>query len=105
MPPAITVPPLSQTIEEGDSLQLTCKASGRPSPTITWTKDGKQVATGETLNVPKSKRTDSGVYTCSADNNVGGPRTAQSVVTVQCKPSEMLVCLLLLRLSDCEDVL
>ena len=29
----------NQTVHEGDNLQLTCKALGRPEPNITWTKE------------------------------------------------------------------
>ena len=83
MPPTITKAPQNKTINEGDPLQLTCKASGQPTPTITWTKDGQQL--GKTLNIQKSNRTDAGKYVCKADNKVREAKTASAQVKVQCK--------------------
>ena len=83
MPPTITKAPQDTTVNEGDPLQLTCKASGQPIPTITWTKDGQQL--GKTLNIQKSKRTDAGKYVCKADNKVKEAKTASAQVKVQCK--------------------
>ena len=82
MPPTITEAPQSKTINEGDRLQLTCKASGQPTPTITWTKDGNQL--GKTVDIQNSKRTDAGTYVCKAENKVTQV-TASAQVTVQCK--------------------
>ena len=83
MPPTITEAPQDTTVNEGDPLQLTCKASGQPTPTITWTKDGKEL--GKTLNIQKSNRNDAGKYVCKADNSVKDAKTASAQVTVQCK--------------------
>ena len=85
MPPIITAFPQNAIIKEGDLLQLTCEASGRPTPNITWTKDGKQLAARGTLNIPASNRADAGIYVCSASNNVKVTKTATAQVTVQCK--------------------
>ena len=81
----ITAFPQNTIINEGDPLQLTCEASGQPTPTITWTKNGKQLAARGTLNIPASKRADAGIYVCSANNNVKVTKTATAQVTVQCK--------------------
>ena len=83
MPPTITEAPQDTTVNEGDPLQLTCNASGQPTPTITWTKDGKQL--GKTLNIQKSNKNDAGKYVCKADNSVKDAKTASAQVTVQCK--------------------
>ena len=83
VPPTITEAPQDTTVNEGDRLQLTCKASGQPTPTITWTKDGKEL--GKTLNIQKSNRNDAGKYVCKADNNVKDAKTASAQVIVQCK--------------------
>ena len=81
----ITAFPQNTIIKEGDPLHLTCEARGRPTPTITWTKDGKLLAVSRTLNIPVSKRADAGIYVCSASNNVKVSKTATAQVTVQCK--------------------
>ena len=83
MPPTITEAPQDTTVNEGDPLQLTCKASGHPTPTITWTKDDNPL--GKPPNIQKSDRTDAGKYMCRADNKVKEAKTASAQVTVQCK--------------------
>ena len=87
VPPTVTEAPQSKTINEGDRLQLTCKASGQPTPTITWTKDGNQL--GKTVDIQNSKRTDAGTYVCKAENKVTQV-TASAQVTVQCKSERSL---------------
>ena len=82
MPPTIIEAPQNKTMNEGNRLQLTCKASGQPTPTITWTKDGHQL--GKTVDIQNSKRTDAGTYVCEAENKVTQV-TASAQVTVQCK--------------------
>ena len=78
------------TVLEGDNLQLTCKALGRPEPIITWTveKLGNQgntgvVQEGEVLTITNINRNDSGTFTCTADNGFGKPekRTVHVNVT------------------------
>ena len=83
MPPTIIIAPQNKTINEGDRLQLTCNASGRPTPTITWTKDGNQLS--KTVDIQKCKRSDGGKYVCRADNGVKEAKRASAQVTVQCK--------------------
>jgi len=74
------------TVNERDSINLTCEASGHPAPTITWTKDGASVqsAVAGVIQIGKSTRDDSGTYACKADNNVGQDQM-KVFVTVNCK--------------------
>lgn len=60
-------------VPEGGDLQLSCEATGRPTPDITWTKvtaDGSsEIKHHEsTLNFTNINVTYSGIYTCVADN-------------------------------------
>ena len=48
-----------------------------------WGSNRKEY--GSKLNLTKTKRTDSGVYTCIATNGVGQPDAAQITLRVQCK--------------------
>ena len=61
-----------------------CEATGNPTPTITWTKDGKTVGERGTLSFA-TNRDDSGEYMCSADNGLDAPITASVFLDVQCK--------------------
>ncbi|PFX14817.1 IgLON family member 5 [Stylophora pistillata] len=69
-----------QTVHEGSNLQLTCEASGRPEPNISWVKQmaGNQGNTGvqqegKVLTITKISRTDSGTFNCTAYNGFGEP--------------------------------
>ena len=80
------------TVPEGDNLQLTCKASGRPEPNITWTKEkpGNQGSTvvvqeGKVLTITNINRTDKGEYYCSAYNGFGTPENRTVYVNVTCE--------------------
>ena len=63
------------TVKQGTSLVLTCSGSGVPVPEMTWTKDGKVLATGRRgqADLPLKSVTwqAGGVYQCHANNNVG----------------------------------
>ncbi|XP_077188775.1 hemicentin-1 isoform X2 [Paroedura picta] len=66
----------------GENIQLSCKASGIPSPVIQWLKDGKPVNSDESqrisvapdgslLNIFGALTSDVGKYTCIATNPAG----------------------------------
>ena len=89
VPTNITEISSDTTVLEGDGLQLTCKASGRPEPNITWTKEkpGNQgntsvVQEGEVLTITNINRNDSGTFTCTADNGFGKPEKRRVHVNV-----------------------
>ena len=77
---------------QGDNLQLTCEASGRPEPNITWTKEkpGNQgntlvVQEGKLLIITDINKTDAGGYTCTAYNGFGKPENRTVYVNVTCE--------------------
>ena len=69
--------------KEGESVTLTCKVKGEPTPEITWfhadepikSDDVYRVTPGEegesTLEIPEVFPEDSGVYTVKATNEAG----------------------------------
>ena len=70
----ITQKPSSIIVEEGQNVSLLCKATGQPTPTVTWRKAFSHVSKARSvvvdgnlviLNVTKA---DSGAYACSAKN-------------------------------------
>ena len=82
----------NRTVLEGDNIKLTCKATGRPEPNITWTKEklGNQgytvvVQEGKVLTITNINRIDTGEYTCTAYNGFGKPENQTVYVTVTCE--------------------
>ncbi|XP_025019182.1 hemicentin-1 [Python bivittatus] len=66
----------------GENIQLSCKASGIPTPVIQWLKDGKPISSDESqrislapngtlLNIFGALTSDGGKYTCVATNPAG----------------------------------
>ncbi|XP_030018602.1 ADAMTS-like protein 1 isoform X3 [Sphaeramia orbicularis] len=61
------------------SLELRCNAVGNPQPSVTWTKNGKELphssrvgplSTGS-LRIQSPNKVDEGLYTCTARNHLG----------------------------------
>ena len=80
------------TVLEGSNLHLTCIALGLPQPNITWTKEkpGNRgitvvVQEGKLLTITDIKRTDAGIYTCTANNGFGKPESRTVYVNVTCE--------------------
>ena len=80
------------TVLEGNNLQLTCEASGKPVPSIIWTKEkpGNQGSTsvvqeGKVLTITNINRTDAENYTCTAYNDFGKPENQTVYVNVNCE--------------------
>ncbi|XP_067362484.1 roundabout homolog 1 isoform X8 [Channa argus] len=79
-PPIIRQGPTNQTVAVDGTVVLTCVASGNPTPTILWRKDGilvsthdsrvKQLDTGA-LQIRYAKLGDTGTYTCIASTPSG----------------------------------
>ena len=82
-----------QVVCEGSMVTLSCNATGKPTPNITWTKvayDGTDSA--PLLPVVDGKyvmnnimRSSNGTYRCTADNGVGDPVNRTMKVTVRCE--------------------
>ncbi|XP_056898953.1 neuregulin 2b isoform X4 [Takifugu flavidus] len=82
-----------QSLIEGDKLYLKCEASGNPSPSFRWYKDGHELQKGRDLKIKTNKKNskvqisrvrveDSGNYTCVAENSIG-QENATSIISVQ----------------------
>ncbi len=80
-------------VVEGNSLVLTCNASGKPDPSISWTKVGRPEVLSNTssltiVNVSRPGTPDNMIqYQCTASNGVGTPATATATINVHCKYS------------------
>uniref|UniRef100_A0A673BXF9 Neuregulin 2b n=1 Tax=Sphaeramia orbicularis TaxID=375764 RepID=A0A673BXF9_9TELE len=82
-----------QSLLEGDKLYLKCEASGNPSPSFRWYKDGHELQKGRDLKIKTNKKNskvqisrvrveDSGNYTCVAENSLG-QENVTSIISVQ----------------------
>ncbi|KAM7389394.1 hypothetical protein PAMP_023375 [Pampus punctatissimus] len=82
-----------QSLMEGDKLYLKCEASGNPSPSFRWYKDGHELQKGRDLKIKTNKKNskvqiscvrveDSGNYTCVAENSLG-QENVTSIISVQ----------------------
>ena len=90
VPPNITVNPPWQIDMEGEqNVTLRCNASGDPLPNVTLTKVGvvqdQLNFSGHRLHIINLKRTDVGLYRCTANNGFGSEASRVSVVNVRCK--------------------
>uniref|UniRef100_A0A1A9WTL6 Ig-like domain-containing protein n=1 Tax=Glossina brevipalpis TaxID=37001 RepID=A0A1A9WTL6_9MUSC len=89
--PEILMAPQNQTIKIGKSFVLECDADGNPIPSITWQFNGAAIVVSEHLTlenenteliVNNAKESDSGLYTCIAENE-SGRATIAATVTVE----------------------
>ena len=93
--PQITTQPHAGSVTEGDNVTLSCNASGNPVPTISWTRDGSLVSSGDQrisfeagnrqLTITNVNRADSGEYLCVADNSEGNDTSNAITLDVKCK--------------------
>ena len=80
-------------------MTLSCNATGNPTPSISWTKDGSAVNSprislsldNKQLTITHVNRSDSGQYRCVANNSIGAAVTSDAAtLDVQCKYSGFL---------------
>ena len=72
---------------EGSSVNISCTATGKPHPEVSWIRNGQIKSSGRKiayLNFDQIKRTDDGLYTCTA-NNSAGTKSHKEIVVVRCE--------------------
>uniref|UniRef100_A0A0R3RPN8 Hemicentin-1 n=1 Tax=Elaeophora elaphi TaxID=1147741 RepID=A0A0R3RPN8_9BILA len=81
-------------VRDGERARLECKVDGHPEPVITWMRGGRPIEDmkniilsprGETMMILKSRRADSGSYSCVA-KNFAGEAEASFTLTVLITP-------------------
>ena len=84
VPPAIVSAPVGQTVAAGNQISLSVSASGSPSPTFQWQKNGVNIAgaTQATYVINAAAATDSGTYDVVITNAAGTVSTVPVLVTV-----------------------
>ena len=87
-PPAITVQPVSQTVELGASFTLTTSVTGSPPPTFQWRRNGSNItgATASSFVIASVLAADAGDYTLVATNSSGTATSNVARLTVAAPP-------------------
>jgi hypothetical protein len=82
--PAITVQPVSHSVNAGQADTFRVFATGNPTPTYQWRKDGTPIpgATGSTYSIASTSVSDSGNYTVEVMNPVDTIMSNQAHLTV-----------------------
>ena len=82
--PAIITQPVSQSVAAGVNVTFTVAASGIPSPTFQWRKNGALIpnASTATLTLSTVTASASGTYTVVAANEAGSATSGGAVLTV-----------------------
>ena len=86
--PSITAQTSNMKVELGSKVTLSCTASGNPTPTIHWYKDGKPIegpqAIGNAFVIPEVTPRERGYYQCEAVSSYGNPsRSAETEILIQ----------------------
>ncbi|XP_075252518.1 uncharacterized protein LOC142344606 isoform X3 [Convolutriloba macropyga] len=88
-PPAFTWQPTDKVVKEGDSFELSCQVSGKPTPNVTWyrsTNAEDKIADGTTFRVSKAKKLHNGMYTCKALSTGFDPIYATAEIQIYGEP-------------------
>ena len=76
--------PRNQTVNESETLLLTCNIGGNPRASVSW-HHNKELTVGSVLFIDHANRNHAGSYRCTASNGFGNPVTSQAYVLVNCK--------------------
>lgn len=84
--PAITTQPVNQSSVVGQPVTFSVSATGSPTPTWQWTKNGAPIvgATTATLTLASVQSSDAGTYAATASNSAG--RSTSNVATLTVTP-------------------
>ncbi len=87
--PSITSHPSNQTVCAGAPASFSVTASGTPSPTFQWRKNGTNIggATAATYNIASTVAGDAGSYDCVVTNSCGSVTSNAATLTVNTGPS------------------
>ena len=80
-------------VQEGESAELICHASGSPTPSVSWRRENNAVLPtggiqykGNVFKIQSVKKEDRGTYYCVADNGVGKAARRNVAIEVEFPP-------------------
>ena len=87
--PKVTVTPQKSRTKIGEPVELTCIASGSPSPQLTWRKLNGSLPVSSTVrdgvfSIANVTQQDAGIYFCEA-SNVEGTAVGNGTLDLLCK--------------------
>jgi len=91
VPASLTNVSPDKNVLEGSSIQLSCEATGKPTPNINWTRvlkdggNGEVLHQGPTWDFTNISRTDTGTYRCTAYNGFENEVSRVIKVNVTCE--------------------
>jgi hypothetical protein len=90
--PSIITAPSDATVLAGGSATFVGAASGTPTPTLQWKKNGVSIAgaTNGTLTIQNVQSTDAGTYAVVATNGLGSVTSSSATLTVVYPPPSIL---------------
>jgi len=83
-PPSLSLQPLSQALQAGQTATFTVQAAGTPVALFAWRKNGVPLAggTASSLTLTPAKPSDAGTYDCVISDGYGSVTSAPSTLTV-----------------------
>ncbi|XP_043857120.1 neuronal growth regulator 1 [Dromiciops gliroides] len=87
VPPKIYDISTDMTVNEGTNVTLTCLATGKPEPSISWrhiSPSAKPFESGQYLDIYGITRDQAGEYECGAQNDVSFPDVKKVKIVVNC---------------------
>jgi formylglycine-generating enzyme required for sulfatase activity len=88
--PVITQQPQSKTVIVGLSVTFTVTATGNPSPTYLWRKNGTNISgTSDSFTISSVQLTDLGTYSVVVSNSAGSDTSVGAALTVIAAPASM----------------
>lgn len=86
--PTITTQPANQVVPINGNATFTVAATGAPTPSYQWKKDGTAIAgaTNATLAISNAQGSDAGTYTVDVSNTAGSVTSSPATLTVLTAP-------------------
>jgi hypothetical protein len=87
--PKLLEQPYGQTLNAGENVVFSAKASGRPPLLYQWRRNGINIsgATNSTLNIDQAQNSDAGYYTVYVSNAAGSATSTEALLSINKPPT------------------